>query len=182
MRGEIAFEPALARAGRAARRPAGGRHRRGAARPDHAQSRRADVGADDAGERGAASPSCRAASASSPRAVAERIGADEDRANTLDDRGRAGSPARSVEPVLGQDAKLEALARDGRRDAASNLPDAGGRRRRQRPRHAARGGARRRLSRQAQGRGRGRRPDRPRGPHRAPLCAGLPGGEEFVDD
>ena len=94
--------------------------------------------------------------------IASKIGFDESRANTLE-VDAAGALNGSVrEPILGREAKRATLV-ELRNGLVYQRRDLGGRRRRQRPRHAAGGRPRRRLSRQA------RRSQRP--PLRASITA-----------
>ena len=106
------------------------------------------------------------------RMVHERLGFDFDAANTLKHDGRtlAGTVER---PILGKEAKLATLERLCAKRRLDARAVAHRRRRRQRPADAAGGRPRRRLPRQARGRGPGAGAHRPRRSHRAALPAGL---------
>ncbi len=103
--------------------------------------------------------------------IAAQIGFQENRANELVvEDGQFTGEVR--EPILGRATKLATLI-----ELSSLRPRrnryAGGRRRRQRPRHDSEGRVRGRLSRQARGLGRGRGAHRSWRPHRAALRTGL---------
>ncbi len=134
MRGEIAFEPALARARGLAERPAGRRGGQGDRRADHA----------DAGRDGFWSQTMRKAGAFTclvsggftlfTQRIADMIGFDENRGNTLAvTRRHARRRGRRADPrARGQAGDACSISLHG---SASGCGHHGGRRRRQRSRH-----------------------------------------------
>ena len=108
MQGEIAFEPAL----RERVKLLAGLPESVIAdvleRPHHAEPRRTRPCPDDARERRRMSPSSPGGFRQFTGAVRDRVGADEDRANTLAIEGGK-LTGEVIEPILGHDAKLGAL-------------------------------------------------------------------------
>ena len=104
--------------------------------------------------------------------VARDGGFHSDQANDLLDDGTT-LTGLVREPILGREAKLDALETSAADLKYRRRRCARGRRRRQRPCHDPARGPWRRLSRQADRRGRGRREHHPRRSHRPALSAGL---------
>ncbi len=180
MRGEIAFEPALRERVALLQGPARRRRRRDHRRAHHPDAGRAATLVRTMRARRRPIPAwSQAASRSSP-ARSRPGSASTSTAPTSSSSTARRSPASVEEPILGREAKLATLIELRERLGLARSRDAGGRRRRQRSRHARRGRPRRRLPGQARRR-RGRPcPDRPRRPDRAALRAGLCEPRRFV--